>query len=53
MSYNTRVCDFYQRSNSIISHFSLCNTEPLYSFRNTLCIHNNTSLLCMCVNSGF
>ena len=33
------VCDLYQRSNSIISDFSSCNSVSLDSLHNTLCMH--------------
>ena len=35
----SRVCDLYQRSNSIISDFSTCNSVSLDSLHNTFCIH--------------
>ena len=33
------VCDLYQRSNSIISDFSSCNSVSLDSLHNTFCMH--------------
>ena len=39
MEYYQRVCDLYQRSNSIISDFSSCNGVSLDSLHNTFCMH--------------
>ena len=33
------VCDFYQRSNSVLANFSGCDSESLDSLHNTFCMH--------------
>ena len=33
------VCDFYQRSNSVISDFSICDSETLDKVHSTFCMH--------------
>ena len=33
------VCDFYQRSNSIITEFHACDSETLDSLHSTFCMH--------------
>ena len=33
------VCDFYQRSNSMLVDFSVCDSESLDNLYNTFCMH--------------
>ena len=33
------VCDFYQRSNSVISDFGICDSETLDKIHSTFCMH--------------
>ena len=35
----SNVCDFYQRSNSVISDFSICDSETLDKVHSTFCRH--------------
>ena len=35
----SNVCDFYQRSNSVISDFSICDSETLDKVHSTFCMH--------------
>ena len=35
----SNVCDFYQRSNSVISDFSICDSETLDKVHSTFCLH--------------
>ena len=35
----SNVCEFYQRSNSVISDFSICDSETLDKVHSTFCMH--------------
>ena len=35
----SNVCDFYQRSNSAISAFGICDSETLDKIHSTFCMH--------------
>ena len=35
----SNVCDFYQRSNSVISDFGICDSETLDKIHSTFCMH--------------